>query len=216
MGLLPDRPGLLQRVAIEAQVAVSSPEQSGRFTAVVHASGTDSLLARIRFPLGIEGARVLIAEDSAFVYDRISGTVYRSSVRAMEAVLPGSFVGESMVEETLGFLRPDPGVQWMKSSDSTRYYLHSPDSLLRYTIDPLRWRIEQIQQKAEDGTMIEQRWYLDFGMMDGVLVPKRSILSRPPEDTRVAVGLKKLDANRKNLDFNLAPKDDVRWVDIIE
>jgi len=212
--LLPERPDRLERMALEAQISVSSPDQNGRFTAIVHASGTDSLLARIRFPLGIEGARVLIAGDSAFVYDRIARKVFRSSVRAMEAVLPGSFVGNAMVEETLGFLRPDMDQRWLKSSDSTRYYLYSPDSLMRYTIDPAHWRIEQIQQKNARGEVVEQRWYLDFNMMDDILVPRRSILSRPHENTRVAFGLKKLDAERTHLDLDLNPKDNVTWVDI--
>jgi len=86
--------------------------------------------------------------------------------------------------------------------------------LMRYTIDPAHWRIEQIQQKNARGEVVEQRWYLDFNMMDDILVPRRSILSRPHENTRVAFGLKKLDAERTHLDLDLNPKDNVTWVDI--
>ena len=199
---------------MEAQIAVSSPEQSGRFSAVVHAAGKDSLIARIRFPLGIEGARVLIVQDSAFVYDRLSGVVYRSDVEAMESVLPGSLIGSDMIDEATGFLRPDPEIHWLLSSDSTRYYLHSADSLSRFTIDPVLWRVEHYQSRMPSGELIEQRWYLDFGKMDGVLIPSRSVLSRPVEDTRVSVALRKLRRITGPLDFDLNPKDDVRWVDI--
>ena len=216
LGQLPDMPMAMDRVAFEMQLAVSSPEQSGRFTTTVQAKVPDSLLASIRFPLGIEGARILVTPDSAFVYDRLKKVVFRSTVETMASIMPGDLIGPAMVQQVTGFIRPSPGIQWEKSVGDNTYFLHSPDSLLRYTINPATWRVEQIQTRNEQGEVIEQRWYLDFKEMSGVLLPVRSILSRPTEDTRVSAVLRRFTHSVISLDLDLDAKEDAQWVDIIE
>lgn len=209
---LPDFPSELVRASLEIHIAVSAPQQKGRFKAVIDYSMPDSLIARIRFPLGIEGARVLIIRDSAYVYDRIEKTVYQSTTSRMSSILPGSIIGPDMARQALGFLRPDRDRAWRVSADSLRYYLHSDDGLLRYSIDPGVWRIVQLQLRDETGTIVEQRWYMDFKRLNNLLVPRRMVVTRPEEDTRIAMALRKIDFSPGNIDFDLDVSSSVRWV----
>ncbi|NQV72269.1 DUF4292 domain-containing protein [bacterium] len=214
LALVPEYPKELQKVRIQAQIAVASPEMDGTFTAVADASHFDSLFVRIKFPLGIEGARVLITPDSAFTYDRIQNTVYRSSASKMKSILPGSVMGLDLVEQITGFVAIDPAIDWEIQTESSRYYLHSPDGTIRYTIDPTIWRIEHVQLRDLTGVVIEQRWYLDFSEKDGVLLPSRMIYVEPSSDTRLSISLQKMDKNPGRLHFDLGVRADTQWKDL--
>ncbi len=212
---LPVFPESLNRVKLEALVAVSSPEMDGQFTAIVESQRHDTLFARIKFPLGIEGARVLVTKDSAFTYDRISNVVYRGGSENMKEIIPGSLVGLDMVDQAFGFYQPDRRTGWILKSDDSRYYLHAPDESIRYTIDPTLWRIEQIQSRDAAGLVTEQRWFLDFREMDGVLLPSRMILVQSTLETRLSVALRSLSKNPGVFHFNLDVRADTRWKDLL-
>ena len=212
---LPAYPESLNRVKLEAMVAVSSPEMEGQFTALVEVQRRDTLFARIKFPLGIEGARVLVTQDSAFTFDRIANVVYRGRSDQMKEILPGSLIGLDMVDQAFGFYQPNREQPWILKSDQTKYYLQSPDESIRYTIDPNLWRIEQIQLKDDAGTVFEQRWFLDFREMDGVLLPSRMVLAQSSLDTRLSVALRSVSKNPGAFHFDLDVRADTKWKDLI-
>jgi hypothetical protein len=211
---LPAFPEALDRVKLEALVSVSSPEMDGQFTTIAEVKRRDSLFARIKFPLGIEGARVLITRDSAFTFDRIANIVFRGSSGKMKAIIPGSLISLDMVEQALGFFLPDSLILWNLKSDGTKYYLHSPDESIRYTVDPQSWRIEHIQLRDRAGIVTEQRWFLDFREMDGILVPSRMILVQPALETRLSVALRSLVKNPGAFHFDLGIRADTKWKDL--
>ena len=113
LGQLPSMPAAFDTLYAETSVAVSSPEENGRFSTRIAYRRGDSLLVRIRFPLGIEGARVLVASDSAWIYDRVHEEVVFGSVDAVARLLPAVMIGPNMVEDALDFVRPDPAVAWI-------------------------------------------------------------------------------------------------------
>ncbi len=211
---LPTFPEDLDRVQIEAKIAVASPELDGQITALVNIKQNDSLYASIKFPLGIEGARVLITKDSAFTYDRLQNTVFRATREHMKAVLPGAFLELDMLETLLGFVSPPPEIPWRKENDENRYYLYAPGDNVRYTIDPLAWRIEQIQYRNPDGTVVEQRWYQDFKNVEGVQIPSRVILVQAEESTRLLITLQNLTKNPSPFRFDLNVRADTKWKDL--
>ncbi len=205
---LPAYPSELNRLYAEAQVALSSPSDKGRFTAKISYGRPDSMIVRIGFPLGIEGARVLVTPDSAYVYDRIENVLYSGSPSRIAAVLPGAMAGTQIMEIATGFYSPDALTDWSVSADSTLYLLHSPDGTLRYTIDPTLWRVVGFRQQDLEGTILEQRWYMEFELIDGILIPRRMTMSRPPEDTRLAMAIRRLQVDPPQLTFGLDIKDD--------
>lgn len=211
---LPPFPTSLDNVQLEAKVAVASPELEGQITALVNIKRGDSVYASIKFPLGIEGARVLITKDSAFTYDRLQNTVFRASRDHMKEVLPGAFLELDMLETLLGFVSPAPEIPWRKENDDTRYYLYSPGDNVRYTIDPVKWRVEQVQYRNPNGVVVEQRWYQDFKVVSGIEIPQRVILVQSEESTRLLINLVNLKKNPSPFDFDLNVRADTKWKDL--
>lgn len=211
---LPSFPAALHRVVAESQVALSSPAESGRFTARTEYIHPDSMFVRVTFPLGIEGARVMTAGDSAWVYDRIENVLYSGTQERIALVLPGAIAGTRLIEMATGFLIPDPEIDWVLETDSTLYLLHSPDGTIRYTIDPGLWRVVGVRWNDSEGTILEQRWYTDFITVEDEVLPRRMSLSRPLDDVRISMALRKIDLHPGPFSFDLGLKDDTRMTAI--
>ena len=73
---LPTPDSLWSSFRIEAALAFATPEGSGSFSAHILVRRPDSVLVRIRAPLGIEVARALITRDSLLMYDRVERVLY--------------------------------------------------------------------------------------------------------------------------------------------
>jgi len=209
---LPVRPDAFSELYAEMSVALSSPEEKGRFTTRIAYRQGDSLLIRVRVKLGIEAARVLITEDSAFVYNRIDNELIYGLEESIAPLLPGAVLGTDLIDASLGYIIPDADVDWRVESDALRYSLISPDNLVRYVVDPDFWRVIYIEKKDAEGTIIEQRWYNDFRLYNQHMLPRRLQLSRPPEDTRLSMSLLKVDTEPEDLSFDLGLKDDTRRI----
>ncbi len=212
LSTLPAYPPELDRVFVEAQIAISSPEEKGRFTAKISYHRPDSMIARIGFPLGIEGARVLMAGDSAYVYDRIEKVLYTGSPERITAVLPQAVAGTQLIETATGFLTPDAGRSWSLSSDSLFYFIHSEDQTIRYLIDPSLWRVVGYRLSNSSGTIVEQRTYMDFDLINNILIPRRMVFSRPQEDTRLSMAIRRIDMDPSRLTFDLGVKEGVERI----
>lgn len=211
---LPAYPQKLTRLFAESRIALSSPEESGRFSAKISYLHPESLFVRVTFPLGIEGARVLVSPDTAWVYDRIDKVIWTGSPERVAAVLPGAVAGMRLVEMATGFEQPDPGISWQVKTDSTLYLLTSPDETIRYTVDPALWRIVAVKLQDDAGTITERRWYSDFAQVDDVVIPRRMALSRPPEDLRISMALHRIELQPSHLTFSLDPAADAQWIDL--
>ncbi len=220
---IPDLPAEFQEIAAEASVNVASPEESGRFTARISWRRADSMLIRIRFPLGIEGARVLITPDSAYVWDRIEKTLIVGTPTTIEAVLPVAVAGTDLVSLATGFVRPgaagaamDAGMgagaapdpaSWTLRADSLYYELTRTDGSERLLVDPSRWRVVYAEYRNSEGQIQEQRWYTAFADMGGYLVPRRVSLSQPLRDTRIIMSLNRFDVSPGRLSFDLGAEN---------
>lgn len=213
---LPRLPAAFDQMYAESVVAISSPGEKGRFSTRISHNKGDSTLIRVRFPLGIEGARVLITQDSAWVYDRINEEVLGGTHAQISSVLPGAVFGTNFVEDGLGYVVPSPHIEWSVTADSLRYHLISPDSRLRLDVDPALWRVVHIEQKSPEGMVIEQRWYTEFRNINQHLLPLRMTVSRPEEDTRLTMVLRKIETEPEQLSFDLGLKTDTRRVFIRE
>ena len=211
---LPSFPLQMERVFLETRIALSSPEESGRFSAKISYLHPESLFVRVTFPLGIEGARVLVGPDQAWVYDRIEKVVWTGSPERVAAVLPGAVADINLVETAMGFEKPDSGDVWTVETDSTLYLLSNKAQSIRYTIDPARWRVVAVREMDDTGAILEQRWFSEFSEVQGVLLPRRMALSRPPEDFRVSMALRRIEFQPETLSFHLNPSSDAQWIDL--
>jgi len=201
---IPDLPPAFQEITAEASVNVASPEESGRFTARIAWRRDDSMLVRIRFPLGVEGARVLITPDSAYVWDRIEKTLIVGTPSSIEAVLPVAVAGTDLVALATGFVRPGAGgAAWTLRADSLHYELTRTDGSERLLVDPSRWRVVYAEYRNSDGQIEEQRWYTAFADLGGTLVPRRVSVSQPLRDARIIMSLSRFDTSPGRLSFDL-------------
>ena len=207
---LPQWPSALDTLHAEADVQVSAPEENGRFRARIAYRRADSMLIRVRFPLGIEGARVLVTQDSAFVYDRIEKQLVAGTPESVSAALPIAVAGTNLVEMATGFYRPDPDAEWTIAADSTVLVLERRDGLLRLIVDPDLWRVTNLQFRSPQGTILEERWYMNFTRFNQILLPRRMALSRPAEDTRLTMVLRELDVSPGAMSFDLDVDPDAR------
>lgn len=208
---LPAFPAALDTLYAEADIQVSAPEENGRFSARIAYRRADSMLIRVRFPLGIEGARVLVTPDSAFVYDRIEKRVIAGTPESVSNALPIAVAGTNLVEMATGFYTPDPELKWAIIADSVQLVLLSTDERVRMIIDPERWRITNLQFRSPEGMIIEERWYNNFTLFNQTLLPRRMALSRPARDTRMTLVLRDLDASPGRMSFDLDIDPDAQW-----
>ncbi len=211
---LPAYPSSMNRLYAEARIALSSPAESGRFTAKIDYLHPESLLARVTFPLGVEGARVLVTPDSAWVYDRVEKIVWTGSPERVAGMLPGAVAGLNLVELATGFEQPNKDGSWHVDTDSTLYLLTSRDGRLRYTIDPALWRVVAIKEWGADGTLLEQRWYSDFIDVQGETIPRRMALSRPGETMRISMAWHRIELQPDHLTFALKATSEAQWIDL--
>lgn len=200
---LPVAPSQLDELTAVAEVSVAAPGESGRFTARIAYRRDDSMLVRVRFPLGIEGARVLVTPDSAFVYDRTEEKLIVGTPDNISAVLPVAVAGTDLVTLATGFIHPDPDLEWQVQTDSLLYELRAVETGERWLIDPVEWRVVFVEFRALDGSVREQRWYASFGDMAGIRVPRRISVSHPPENTRLVMALTRLNTSPGELSFDL-------------
>ncbi len=214
MAALPAYPEQMERVFAETRIALSSPEESGRFSAKISYLHPESLFVRVTFPMGIEGARVLVAPDQAWVYDRIEKVVWTGSPARVSEVLPGAVADMDLVEMAMGFEQPDPNETWSVQTDSTLYLLTNEAGSVRYTIDPSLWRVVAVREMDTSGLIVEQRWFSDFAEVERVLLPRRMALSRPPEDFRVSMALRRIEFMPEVVSFDLNPSTDAQWIDL--
>ena len=214
---LPGYPTEMNRVTAQSRIALSSPEEKGRFTAKIAYLHPESLFVRVTFPLGIEGARVLSTPDRAWVYDRVEKVVWTGSPERVAAVLPGAVAGTDLVQLATGFDQPLPDVDWAVSTDSTLYLLTHPDGSLRYTVDPTLWRVVSVRTSDATGMVLEQRWYTDFREVEGILLPRRMALSRPLDSLRISMALERITLDpRDALEFDLDVSSEAQWIDLGE
>jgi len=211
---LPEFPEALHRAFAEAQVALSSPAEKGRFSAKISFEHPAHVFVRVTFPLGIEGARVLANADTAWVYDRVEEVVYFGSPERIQAVLPGAVPDAHIMEYATGLNRPSIDRDWTVERDSTLLLLHAADGLTRLTVDPSIWRIVSVRDSDADGTVLEQRWFADFVEMEGTLLPRRMTLTRPPEELRMSMALRRLESQPDGLTFDLDVDPNTQWIDL--
>jgi hypothetical protein len=194
-----------------ASVTVTSPRRNARFGSSIDYRRADSLHLNIRATLGIEAARALVTPDSFFVYDRIKRRLYFGDIERADSMLPLPVSGPDVFYAMLGlsFTADD---DWRMRADSAHYYFESPDRRMAITVDPRYWRVSHFIQYDADGEIVEERTYSDFDDIDGVVLARRVVLSRPQDATHASIYYTQMELNPTSLDLSLSVSDRTRRI----
>ncbi|PSQ67148.1 MAG: hypothetical protein BRD25_01645 [Bacteroidetes bacterium QH_1_61_8] len=92
---------------------------------------------------------------------------------------------------------------WTVEADSSLYYLSTASGNREWTIDPSRWRVVRYKEKRRDGTVIENRHFSNFQMVDGVIIPHRVVFRRPPDNLMARIEYESIQLNPSNLTLDL-------------
>lgn len=212
--LLAERSDTTRSFRARAALSLTSPEQSGRFTAEIRERVGDSLFLSISPGLGIEAINVLITRDSAFVYDRISNRVQFGSIDEADAILPVPIGGGALGKNLRGQIEPHFGADWTLHADSTTYLAVSPSRMERYRIDPALWRIIHYERRDSEGDVIEERIYEDHANVEGSVIPRRVVFRRPLEETTVVLTYREIDVHPTSMSFDLRVRQGARWIPV--
>lgn len=204
----------LEAFVAKANVSINSPSQNLRFNTTIDHRKADSLFMNVKVTLGIEAARALVTPDSFFVLDRLKKKLYFGDISKASEVFPFPVGGSHLLETLLGLPTIDVDANWTLSADSAHYMLTSTSPDLNITIDPRLWRVTHYAEKDADGALIEERTYSDFATMDGVVLARRFVMSRPVDNTTVSMFYGNIDLNPDRLTFDLTYSDNTERVPV--
>jgi hypothetical protein len=209
--------------AMSASVAgVSSYRAESRLDAVrsgrsydlstsIRARLSDSLVAVVRGPLGIEGGRALVTVDSFFAIDRLNGRLYVGRAAAAEEFIPGAGDRGRLARALLGLDIPEAGAGWAVTPANGRYILVAPGATQTWTIDPRYWRAASVVEVASDGRRVS-RTYSDFGVVDGHVFPQRVVLASPSDSAQLTIEHREVAFNPRDLRLSFSPARDLEVV----
>ena len=204
--------GRVHSYRAESRMEAERGARSFDLSASVRARLSDTLLAVIRGPLGIEGGRALVTPDSFLAIDRLNGRLYVGRVQSAERYVPGAGTPGRLARTLLGMEIPAVGPGWTVRPAGGRYLMVGPDGQT-WTIDPRFWRATSVAETAPDGRRFS-RTYADFATVDGVVVPRRVVLVSPADSARLAFEHRTVTVNPADLRLSFSPPGDATVVRI--
>jgi hypothetical protein len=196
----------------DIRMELNSPMRDGRFRATLRQRRTDSLWMNVRGPLGINAARMLVTPDSFYVHDRINNELAVGPVETAQRVLPVPMSGELLFENLLGLLVPPRGPEWSVRADSMLYHIEHESGRYTYSVDPAVWRVVRYEERAANGSLVDERIFADHTRVAGVLLPTRVVLRRPRENVRALIAYRSITLTPESLSFPLDVPADVQRV----
>lgn len=192
----------------QARVAVRSAKLDQDVTATIRSRRSDTLLAMVRGPLGIEVGRALVTPDSLFALDQLQGRLYVGPAALADRYVPGAVRPEALFESVLGVVVPETDVRWRVRAHEGVYLLDDPGPRRRtYVVDPALWRVTRYQERGEQGELLDERVFEAFDTVDSVIVARRVSFRRPADAAAVTIEHRKLRLNPEGLRFPFSPGD---------
>ncbi len=196
----------------DLRMSLNSPMRDERFRATLRQRRADSLWMNVRGPLGINAARMLVTPDSFYVHNRIDNELAAGPVEAAQQVLPVPMSSERLFQNLLGLLVPPNGPAWSVRADSALYHVEDASGRYTYSVDPSVWRVVRYVERAEDGTVVDERIFTDHTRVAGVLLPTRIVLRRPNEGVHALMTYRSITLTPKSLSFPFDVPADVQRV----
>ena len=191
-------------VKITADVAIRSPAFNGAAQAFIAYGAGDTLLVSITAtPLSIEVGTLWATPDSFFFWIRLENRLVYGRRAQLEQFVPGLFYDRSIVGLMLGLVVPDVRTPWISALEGEHYRLSNENNTTDYLIDPARWRVVLMEQRAPDRRLVEAVRYSAFEDFEGRPYPTRFTLQRPDENVTVTASYRMLGFDAADVEFSL-------------
>ena len=185
----------------ESSLSVKTPARSGSFSASISHRKNDSLLITISM-LGIQGVKTLVTPDSFYVHDRINKELTIGGIHSLQKILPLPVTSETLYSSMLGLLEPENESRMELTSDSRYYTITIPSQNKKFMVDPAFWRVVRYEERAIDGTLIEERTFSEFDDVEGVYLPRRLTFRRPGDDMSASIYYRDININPRKISFD--------------
>ena len=181
-------------VRATADLSLQSPLYSGSMTARITHRREDSLMVTLAARgLGIEAGRLLVTQDSFFLFNRLAGEV---TVGTGTDFLPGFFGTHEAMVRLLGLLVPNSSVAWDVQMTEYGYLLHDASSGLDYTVDTDTWRVISMERRLPSGQLAESMHYGEFSPFGDGLYPQRVTYRSPVTQITAQLYIRRLTFDR--------------------
>ena len=197
----------------DGRLHIESPDISQGIGVSIRASLADSLYAKLRGPLSIEVAVVLITADSILAHDKLNHKYYYGSLAMADQFVAGADEPGLLARTLLGLIVPSVTETTTVVADSQYYYLEISDPAGSprefWTIDPALWRVVDMHEQSHDGTILARRAFSSFDVVDEMVIPRTVELSSPAQQISVTVEHQQLTLNPHDLTFPFSRPRDV-------
>ncbi|MEM1055930.1 MAG: DUF4292 domain-containing protein [Bacteroidota bacterium] len=201
--------GAVRAYAADGDIELVSPERDDRADHSVRSRLADSTTFNVRGPLGITVLRSLVTPDSFLVYNRFMREFIIGRVEAAEQFLPGAGSADIVSRALVGLLVPDASA-WEVTPREGNYLLVSrrEDGSRRVLIvDPSIWRVIQAQEINGDNAVVADQRFSEFDTVEGIVFPRRVVLTAPEEGIRVVMDHARLVPNPADLRLRFSRPD---------
>ncbi|MEM6327201.1 MAG: DUF4292 domain-containing protein [Bacteroidota bacterium] len=201
--------GAVRAYAADGRIEIVTPDRSDDASHSIRSRLADSSTARVRGPLSIEVARALVTPDSFLVYNRFAGDLIVGRVEVADRFVPGTGSSEILARALVGLLVP--GVEaWDVTPRDGEYVLVSrrADGSRRVlVVDPSIWRVTQAQEIDAENTVVADQQFSEFDTVEGIVMPRRVVLTAPLEGLRLTMEHRRLVPNPDDLRLQFSRPD---------
>jgi len=189
-------------------MAMKSPLYSGpEVRAEILHRRSDSLMMIFSIRgLGFEAGRLLVTQDSIFLYDRVSKQV--SVADTSHPVFLPILQVDNAIESLLGYVYPIASDALDLEFASGQMILKNPLLHRSYSVNTDYWRITSVLQHDDSESLVEGLYYNDYFKVGEIYYPRRVVYRNLHTETSIILTYSRItiDEPLKPLNFDL-PKD---------
>lgn len=206
MEVLPDYSNSLTTLAGSGRALISQPGGSDRVTLSFHSNRTESLVT-IRNRLGIEGAQILVQEDSVLIYNRVDQIAEKVSLLNGNLTQVGALTTINLMD--LFHYRVAAG-RVNRILEDSRYYVLITEGHTRIITDKNNGQILEVEASGQSDLPYRRILYEEYHSLNGFYLPRKITIFSVDGSSRVTFLVQQLETNPALPEMMIPIPEDVR------
>ncbi|MEX2600542.1 MAG: DUF4292 domain-containing protein [Balneolaceae bacterium] len=204
--LVPDYSSSLTTLSGSGRALISQPGGSDRVTLTFHSNQTESLVT-IRNRLGIEGAQILVQEDSVLIYNRVDQIAEKVSLRNGNLTQVGALTTINLMDL---FHYPLSAGRVDRILEDSRFYIVITGDETRIITDKNNGQILEVEASSQSELPYRRILYEEYHLLDGFYLPRKITIFSADESSRVTFLVQQLEANPALPEMAIPIPEDIR------